>query len=102
MNNEIRKYFMADRAYASGVALVMKYSHRLSLKKQLNIQPQSNYLCGVIHEELREMAAITRDELAGLLARPIEAPLPVVDSIASVRGPQPPNPSEEKKESRKE
>ncbi|MFZ4522994.1 MAG: hypothetical protein ACOYNC_14890 [Bacteroidales bacterium] len=101
MNNEIRKYFIADRTHAIGVALVMKYSHRLSLKKQLNIQPESIYLTGVVHEELRELAAISRDELAGLLAAPVVKEQPESDLSAGDQILQPPDPFAEKKESRK-
>ncbi len=76
MKEEIKNYFTTDRSHACGVALVIKHSNRLSLKKQVNIHPQSEYMTGVIHEELRELAGLSRDELYELLQKPISKPLP--------------------------
>ena len=72
MKKEISDYFQFNRSYAAGVALVMKYSTRLALKKQLNIHPQSDYLKGVIFEELREIAGIKDPELKAMLLKPVE------------------------------
>lgn len=71
MNEEIKNYFKTDRSHSAGVALIIKHSNRLSLKKQVNIHPASEYMTGVIHEELRELAGISREELVDLLQRPI-------------------------------
>lgn len=72
MKKEISDYFQFNRSYAAGVALVMKYSTRLALKKQLNIHPQNDYLKGVIFEELREIAGIKDPELKAMLLKPVE------------------------------
>lgn len=74
MKEEIKKYFSTNRSHADGVALVMKYSNRLSLKKQLNIHPESDYLTGVVHQELCDIAGITPQELHNMLHKPIRKP----------------------------
>ena len=76
MKEEIIKYFKTDRSYASGLKLIIRYSNRLSLKKQLNIHQQSDYLAGVINEELRELAGLTPDGLEDILLRPIVKTIP--------------------------
>ena len=76
MKEEIIKYFKTDRSYASGAALIFRYSNRLSLKKQVNIHQQSDYLAGVINEELRELAGLTSDALDDILLRPIVNTIP--------------------------
>jgi len=72
MKEKILNYFKYDRSHAGGVALVMELSSRLHLKKQLNIHPESEYMTGVVHEELREIAGISNDELRGMLAEPVQ------------------------------
>ena len=86
MKEEIKNYFTTDRSHALGVALVIKHSNRLSLKKQVNIHPQSEYMTGIIHEELRELAGLSRDELYELLQKPISKPLPASISEATEVG----------------
>ncbi|MCX6268350.1 MAG: hypothetical protein NTW16_13480 [Bacteroidetes bacterium] len=76
MKEEIKNYFRTDRSHSAGVALIIKHSNRLSLKKQVNIHPASEYMIGVIHEELRELAGIHRDELHDLLQLPIAQIIP--------------------------
>ncbi len=76
MKEEIKNYFKTDRSHSAGVALIIKHSNRLSLKKQVNIHPASEYMTGVIHEELRELAGIQRDELYDLLQQPIVQIIP--------------------------
>ncbi len=71
MKADILKYFKTDRSHAAGVALVIKHSNRLSLKKQLNIHPQSDYMTGIVYEELRELAGISREDLHDILVQPI-------------------------------
>ena len=87
MKTEILKYLETDRSYRGGVSLVLKYSPKLGLKKQLNIHPQSDYLKGCIIEELRELAGLTIAELKIILstavkvpAREVKTPM-VVDSV---------------------
>ena len=83
MKEEIKNYFTTDRSHASGVALVIKHSSRLSLKKQVNIHPESEYMTGVIHEELRELAGLSREQLYELLQKPIAGPSPaaITDAV---------------------
>ena len=67
MKQEIIQYFKTDRSHASGVSLIIRYSNHLALKKQVNIHPESEYMTGVIREELRELAGISREELRNML-----------------------------------
>jgi hypothetical protein len=71
MKDKIIHYLKTDRSYRGGLKLVHEHSMRLSLKKQLNVQPQSEYLHGVILEELRELAQISRVEFAFLMKTPV-------------------------------
>ena len=68
MKKEIENYFATDGSYEKGVALVMEHSNRLALKKQLNIHPKSDYLLGVIHEELRTIANLSQGDIVRLKA----------------------------------
>lgn len=112
MKEEIKNYFKTDRSHSAGVALIIKHSNRLSLKKQVNIHPASEYMTGVIHEELRELAGIQRDELHDLLQQPIATIIPVeqpeaVQAVNTEINPESPEAStaeivpKEKKASRK-
>jgi len=74
MKTEILKYLETDRSYRGGVSLVIKYSSKLGLKKQLNIHPQSDYLKGCIIEELRELAGLKIAELKIILSTAVKAP----------------------------
>ena len=76
MKEEIIKYFKTDRSHASGVKLLLKYSNRLSLRKQVNTHPESKYLTGVIHEELRAIAGISQDDMHDMLLYPKVNPVP--------------------------
>ncbi len=82
MKEEIKNYFKTDRSHSGGVALIIKHSNRLSLKKQVNIHPASEYMTGVIHEELRELSGIQRDELHDLLQLPIAPTIPAEQPVA--------------------
>ena len=77
MKEEILKYLRTDRSYAAGVVLIIKYSTRLALKKQCNNHPQSDHMVGLVNEELRELAGISRDELEDIMLRPIAKSSPV-------------------------
>lgn len=76
MKEEILHYFRHDRSHASGVRLVMKYSVKAALKRQCNLQPESEYLTGVVHEELRQLSDIPISEHRRLMTSPI-VPIPV-------------------------
>jgi hypothetical protein len=87
MKEKILTYFKSDRSYTGGVALVLQFSSRLHIRKQLNIQSESDYMLGVIHEELRELAGISRPELTDMLKEPVvvksEVSAPVEDTSAA-------------------
>ena len=92
MKEKIVKYFKTDRSHASGVALIMGLSNRLALKKQINIQPQSDYLTGVIHEELRELGGISPAEMKNILSVPVAKVIPQVAEASTEVKPQDPEP----------
>ena len=71
MKEAILNYFRSDRSYNEGVILVMKYSHKLGFKRMLNLQHESDYLLGMVHEELRELAGINASEFMRLTRLPI-------------------------------
>jgi len=68
MKEEIKNYFRSDRSYGGGVALVMKHSPKQGLKRQLNVQHESDYMMGIVHEELRQMAGLNHHEMNYLLS----------------------------------
>lgn len=85
MKTEILKYFETDRSYRGGVSLVIKYSPKLGLKKQLNIHPESDYLKGCIVEELRELCGMKASELDIIMSKPVRtagaaSPAPVTEA----------------------
>jgi hypothetical protein len=71
MKEAIVKYLRLDRSYSGGVALVMKYSHRIGFKRMLNVQHETSYLLGIIHEELRELAGLTNAEMKRIMSIPV-------------------------------
>jgi len=71
MKEAILNYLRCDRSYNGGVSLVMKYSHKLGFKRMLNLQHESDYLLGIVHEELRELCGITSAEFMRLTRLPI-------------------------------
>ena len=91
MKKEIENYFSSDGSYEKGVALVMEHSNRLALKKQLNIQPKSDYMLGVIHEELRTIANLSQSEVVRLTAFKASA-----HTLDSAKGPDEGNAAAEK------
>ena len=58
VSEKILEYVKTDRSYSGAVNLYQKVGVRLSLKKQLNVQPESEYMRGVVMEELRQLANI--------------------------------------------
>jgi len=70
MKEHIIEYFKKDKSYATGARLVIRYSLKLGLKKQVNLQPESPYLLGVIHEELRQLAGITEQTMRSFIQLP--------------------------------
>ena len=71
MKEAIVNYFRCDRSYEGAVSLYMKYGNRIGLKKQLNVQQQSDHLLNTLHEELRSMAGIHPDVFRVLVSVPI-------------------------------
>jgi hypothetical protein len=84
MKTIIEEYFRTDRSHATGSGLVSRFSKRLALKKQVNLQPANDYMTGVIHEELRELAGLSRKDLMSILAEPLK---PAEQGEASVTDP---------------
>lgn len=71
MKEIIKKYFKEDRSHKGGVEIYMKFGNRIALKKQLNITPPSEYLTGVLHEELRQLAGIDPKEFRLIMSNPV-------------------------------
>ena len=71
MIDQINDYFRFDRSYEEGLKLVMQFTAKMALKKQLNVQPASAYLHGVIHEELRQLCGISHKEFEQIIAQPV-------------------------------
>jgi hypothetical protein len=91
MKEEILKFFKTDRSFNGATALIMKYSNKISLKKQLNVQSESVHLKGVIFEELREIADISHQVYAGIMqskvVKTVIEPETVVTDPEPVTGP---------------
>ena len=81
MKEEIKNYFRCDRSYGGGVALVMKYSQKQGLKRQLNVQHESDYMTGIVHEELRQMAELTHHEMNHLMNGTVAKEVPEMPSV---------------------
>ena len=81
MKEAILNYFRSDRSYNGGVTLVMKYSHKLGFKRRLNVEHESDYILGIVHEELRELAGINASEFMRLTRLPIvKNEIPIVSA----------------------
>lgn len=72
MKKEILDYLKYDRSYKTGVALYHKYGTKLSVKKQLNVQPESTHMMGILLEEFRELTDIPRNEFQRMINKPVE------------------------------
>jgi hypothetical protein len=73
MKEKILKYLKHDRSHAGGVKLYNELGTRISLKRQLNVQPEDAYLTSVLHEELRVIAGITMDQFRPIMMNPVIA-----------------------------
>jgi len=71
MKEEILRYFRYDRSYDGGVSLYMKYGNKIGLKKQFNVQPESEHLQNVLFEELRALAEIDPSVFRVLVSVPV-------------------------------
>ncbi len=71
MKNKILNYFIKDRSYRSGVALINEFSTKGHLKWQLIALPESDFMTGVIYDELRELAGLTYDQFSMMVLRPV-------------------------------
>ena len=80
MKEEIVNYFRCDRSYEGAVSLYMKYGNRIGLKKQLNVQQQSDHLLNTLHEELRSMADIHPDVFRILVSVPV-VPVKIAEPV---------------------
>ena len=115
MKEEIVNYFRCDRSYEGAVSLYMKYGNRIGLKRQLNVQQQSDHLLNTLHEELRSMAGIHPDVFRVLVSVPIipvkieapvlqeaiEDPQVMPDEIAPAEAPAPKKKAQGKKSAKK-
>lgn len=79
MKSKIEAYFKHDRSYHNGVILVQELSPNIAIKRQLNVQPESPYMTGIIHEELRRLAEIPRPQFQDMLQEPV-TPIQVPES----------------------
>lgn len=71
MKSKIEAYFFRDRSYRNGVILVQELSPNIAIKRQLNVQPESSYMTGIVFEELRRLAGMTRQQLDDILQLPV-------------------------------
>ena len=71
MKEKIKHYLATDRSYHNGLQLVHQFSRKMSLKKQLNAHPESEYTLGLIIEELRELSELSHDDLKRILRQPV-------------------------------
>jgi len=85
MKEAILNYFLSDRSYNGGITLVMKYSNKLGFKRRLNLEHESDYLLGIVHEELRELAGINSSEFMRLTRLPIVKHVLPVESVHNVQ-----------------
>lgn len=78
MKEIIINFFKTDRTYDGAVALIIKFSKKLSLIRQVNVQPESPHMKGVIFEELRELGGITHEYLNIMLKNKVKPGEPVM------------------------
>lgn len=71
MKEKILTYFKHDRSHTGGVKLYNEVGNRISLKRQLNVQPEDPHLTSVLHEELRVIGEISMDEFRVIMRNPI-------------------------------
>lgn len=106
MKSKIEAYFKNDRSYRTGVKLIMEFSPNISIKKVLNVQPESPYLRGIVFEELRRLAGIPRQEFDDMLLMPVQPeqvkePAPETEHEADHAQTTDADPEQEKKARRK-
>lgn len=70
MKEKILKYLKHDRSHTGGVTLYNEVGNRISLKRQLNVQPEDGHLTAVLQEELRVLAGISLDDFRVLMSNP--------------------------------
>lgn len=76
MKTEILNFFKTDRSFENGKKLYFKYGLKVGFKNSLNKQSESEYLKGILFEELRALAQIPVQEFSGILKLPIVKSLP--------------------------
>ena len=84
MKEKTIQFFKHDRSYSGGVKLYNEICLMVSLKKQLNVQEENDYLKLTLFEALRDQAGIPMGEFQAIL-RP-----PVVSSVSDA--PEKPEP----------
>jgi hypothetical protein len=105
MKSKIEAYFKHDRTYRNGVNLILEFSPNIAIKRQLNVQPESSYMTGIVFEELRRLAGITRQQLDDILQLPV-APVQPEQAVEPAQEPvqdqeSEDDPAQEKKGRRK-
>jgi len=78
MKKIIIEFFKFDRTYAKAVQLYHQYGNKHSLKRQINVIPESDMLRGVLFEELREMAGISMNEFRVMMKNSVKIKVAVV------------------------
>jgi len=76
MKNTIVEFFKHDRTYKEAVKLIHKYSNKVSLKRQVNVQEETPHMRGIVFEELRELGQISHSDYQSLMANKV-VPKPV-------------------------
>ena len=71
MKERILQFFKSDRTYKTAVNLYQEFGKRLSVKKQINMQSESDYLKGTLFDELRELADLSQKDLSLILQAPV-------------------------------
>lgn len=71
MKEHIVRFFETDRSYAGAVELYQKYGHMMSLKKQLNGQPESTLLKQTLFDQLRIQAGLDHKQFNLIMRTPV-------------------------------
>ena len=76
MKEKILKFFKEDRTYLGAIRLYNEVGNSLSVKKQINLQPD-NIMKGILFDQLRILAGISSDEFKMLMSRQVSTAAPV-------------------------
>lgn len=79
MKEEILNYLKTDRTFAKGVELYHKYGKNKAFQKTLNLQPESPWLTGLLHEQLHVLAGISHKEYEAIMRVPLVIAAKVIE-----------------------